>query len=79
MDIVSGSILFFWTLSKELLSNILSHLESKAKRDGMNLEEVLQKGGDGILHLYELRESLESTFEKLEKNLFTNHSRFYLI
>jgi hypothetical protein len=79
MDIVSGSILFFWTLSKELLSNILSHLESKAKRDGMNLEEVLQRSGDGILHLYELRESLESTFEKLEKNLFTNHSRFYLI
>jgi hypothetical protein len=79
MDVVTGSLLFFWTLSKELLSNILSHLESKAKREGMNLEEILQSGGDGILHLFELRESLESTFEKLERNLFTNHSRFYLI
>ena len=79
MDIVNGSLLFFWTLSKELLSNILLHLEDKAKKEGMNLEEVLRSGGDGILLLYELRENLESIFEKLEKSLFTNHSRFYVI
>ena len=77
MDIVNGSLLFFWTLSKELLSNILSHLESKAKREGVNLEEVLAKGGGGIGALLELRESLESIFEKLEKSLYTNHSRYY--
>jgi hypothetical protein len=78
MDIVNGSLLFFWSLSKELLSNILLHLEDKAKREKMNLEEVLASGGVGIGALLELRESLESMYEKLEKSLYTNHSRYYL-
>jgi len=78
MDVVNGSMLFFWTLSKELLNNILLHLESKAAREGMNLEEVLESGGVGIGVLLDLRENLESMFEKLEKSLFTSHSRFYL-
>lgn len=77
MDIVNGSLLFFWTLSKELLSNILLHLESKAKMEGVNLEEVLANAGGGIGHLLELRENLEYIFAKLEKSLYTNHSRYY--
>ena len=79
MDVVISSMLFFWTLSKELLNNILLHLENKAKREGVNLEEVLANAGGGINHLLELRENLESIYEKLEKSLFTNHSRFYRI
>lgn len=79
MDVVISSMLFFWTLSKELLSNILFHLENKAKREGVNLEEVLANAGGGINHLLELRENLIYTFEKLETSLFTNHSRFYRI
>jgi len=78
MDVVIGSMLFFWTLSKELLSNTLLHLEDKAAREGLNLEEVLEKGGVGINRLLELRESLISTFETWERSHFMSHSRYYL-
>lgn len=78
MDIVIGSILFFWNLSKELLSNILSHLESKAMREEKSLEEVFTNDGDGINHLLDFRVSLESSLETLEQSLFMNHSRYYL-
>jgi hypothetical protein len=78
LDIVNGSMLFFWILSKELLSNILLHLEGKAMKEGLNLEEVLASGGVGIGALLDLRVNLESIYEKLEKSLFTNHSRYYL-
>ena len=77
MDIVVGSMLFFWTLNKELLSNTLLHLEDKAVREGMNLEEILENAGGGINHLYELDVNLKSIFETWEKSLFTNHSRYY--
>lgn len=77
MDVVVGAMLFFWTLSKDLLSNTLLHLEDKAAREGLNLEEILASGGVGINHLLELRENLESTFEMWEKNHFMSHSRFY--
>jgi len=79
MDVVTGAILFFWNLSKELLSNILSHLESKSMREGKSLEEALGSAGVGISHLLDLRESLELSLEKLEQSLFMNHSRFYHI
>jgi hypothetical protein len=77
MDVVVGAMLFFWTLSKDLLSNILSHLEAKAAREGLNLAEILDPAGDGIKALFDCRVSLESTFEMWEKNHFTSHSRFY--
>lgn len=78
MDVVIGSILFFWNLSKELLSNILSHLESKAMREGVYLEEVSTNAGVGINLLLDFQESLELSLEKLEASLFTSHSRYYL-
>ena len=78
MDVVIGAILFFWTLNKELLSNTLLHLETKAAREGMNLAEILENAGGGIKALSELDVNLKSTFEMWEKNLFTNHSRYYL-
>ena len=78
MDVVIGSILFFWNLSKELLSNILSHLESKAMREGIYLEEVSTSAGVGINLLLDFQESLELSLEKLETSLFTSHSRYYL-
>jgi len=78
MDVVTGSILFFWNLSKELLSNILSHLESKAMREGKYLEEVSTSAGVGINLLLDFQESLELSLETLEQSLFTNHSRYYL-
>ena len=79
MDVVTGSILFFWSLSKELLSNILLHLESKAMREGKSLEEVSTSAGVGFNHLLDYRESLASSLETLEESLFTSHSRYYLI
>jgi hypothetical protein len=78
MDVVTGSILFFWNLSKELLSNILLHLESKAMREGKFLEEVSTSAGVGINLLLDFQESLELSLETLEQSLFTSHSRYYL-
>jgi hypothetical protein len=78
MDVVTGAILFFWSLSKELLSNILSHLESKSMREGKSLEEALGSAGVGINHLLDFHENLDSSLEKLEQSLFTSHSRYYL-
>jgi hypothetical protein len=78
MDVVTGAILFFWSLSKELLNNILSHLESKSMREGKSLEEVLGSAGVGINHLLDFHENLDSSLEKLEASLFTSHSRYYL-
>ena len=78
MDVVIGSMLFFWNLSKELLNNILSHLESKSMREGKSLEEVLESGGVGINPLLDLHVNLDSSLEKLEASLFTSHSRYYL-
>jgi hypothetical protein len=78
MDIVVGSMLFFWTLNKELLSNTLLHLEDKAAREGLNLEEILETAGVGFKALLDCRVNLESTFEMWEKSLFMNHSRYYL-
>jgi hypothetical protein len=43
MDVVVGAMLFFWTLSKDLLSNTLLHLEEKAAREGLNLGEILEQ------------------------------------
>lgn len=77
MDVVTGSILFFWNLSKELLNNILSHLESKSMREEKSLEEVLESGGVGINLLLDFQESLDSSLEKLEQSLFMSHSRYY--
>jgi hypothetical protein len=77
MDVVTGSILFFWNLSKELLNNILSHLESKSMREGKSLEEVLTSDGVGYNHLFDFHENLDSSLEKLEQSLFMNHSRYY--
>jgi hypothetical protein len=78
MDVVIGAILFFWNLSKELLSNILSHLESKAMREGKFLEEVSTNAGVGFRALFDFQESLELSLETLEQSLFTSHSRYYL-
>lgn len=77
MDVVTGSILFFWNLSKELLNNILSHLESKSMMEEKSLEEVLESGGVGINLLLDFQENLDSSLEKLEQSLFMSHSRYY--
>jgi hypothetical protein len=77
MDVVTGAILFFWNLSKELLSNILLHLESKAMREEKSLEEVFQSAGGGMIALLDFHVNLDLSLEKLEASLFTNHSRYY--
>jgi hypothetical protein len=78
MDVVTGAILFFWNLSKELLNNILSHLESKSMREGKSLEEVFQSAGVGTIPLLDFHVNLELSLEKLEQSLFMSHSRYYL-
>ena len=78
MHIVRGAMVFFWTLFSELLNHTLSSIPKMAQREKLNLEAALPKGGDGINHLSQLAENLKLEFQTLEKNLFLNHSHYYL-
>jgi hypothetical protein len=78
MHIVRGAMVFFWSLFNELLQTTLSSIPKMAAREKLNLEEVLPNAGDGINHLSQLAENLKLEFQTLEKNLYLNHSRYYL-
>lgn len=79
MNIVRGSMLFFWTLYNELLQNILLSIPKIAKSEGVNLEEVFQNVGGGMHLLLDSQESIRLELEKWEQRICMNHSRFYLI
>jgi hypothetical protein len=78
MHIVRGAMVFFWSLFSELLQTTLCSIPKMAAREKLNLEEVLPNAGDGINPLSQLAENLKLEFQTLEKNLFLNHSRYYL-
>ena len=78
MHIVRGAMVFFWSLFSELLQTTLCSIPKMAQREKLNLEEVLPNAGDGINPLSQLAENLKLEFQTLEKNLFLNHSRYYL-
>jgi hypothetical protein len=78
MHIVRGAMVFFWSLFSELLQTTLCSIPKMAAREKLNLEEVLPNAGDGTNLLSQLQENLKLEFQTLEKNLFLNHSRYYL-
>jgi hypothetical protein len=78
MHIVRGAMVFFWSLFSELLNHTLCSIPKMAAREKLNLEEVLPNAGDGTNPLSQLAENLKLEFQTLEKNLYLNHSRFYL-
>lgn len=78
MHIVRGAMVFFWTLFSELLNHTLCSIPKMAQREKLNLEAALPSVGDGINPLSQLAENLKYEFQTLEKNLFLNHSRYYL-
>ena len=78
MHIVRGAMVFFWTLFSELLNHTLCSIPKMAQREKLNLEAALPSVGDGINPLSQLAENLKLEFQTLEKNLFLNHSRYYL-
>lgn len=79
MNIARGAKVFFYRLMKDLLNNTLSSIPTMAKREGLNLEEVLQNAGGGITTLSHLQENIDAMSKMLEKEIFTAHSRFYHI
>jgi hypothetical protein len=78
MHIVRGAMVFFWSLFSELLQTTLCSIPKMAAREKLNLEAALPNAGDGINPLSQLQENLKYEFQTLEKNLFLNHSRYYL-
>jgi hypothetical protein len=78
MSIVKGFTLFFWSLNKELLQITLSSIPKIAKAEGLNLEEAFQNAGGGINLLSDLQEKIGVEFQTWGKNLYLNHSRYYL-
>ena len=49
MDVVMGSIVFFWSLGRELLMGMMNSLEFQTKKNTL-LNRNSQKDGDGIQH-----------------------------
>jgi len=78
MSVVKGFTLFFWNLNRELLQNTLSSIPKIAQAEGLNLEEAFQNAGGGINLLSDLQENLELDFQTWGKNLYLNHSHYYL-
>jgi hypothetical protein len=74
MNIVRGSMVFFWALFKELLNNTLCSIPKIAERELVDLESV----GVGTNLLSDLAENLKSEFTKWEQRDYMNHSRYYL-
>lgn len=79
MNIARGAKVFFYRLMKDLLNNTLSSIPKIAKREGKNLEEVIQSVGDGIITLSHLQESIDVMSKMLEQEIFTKQSRYYHI
>ena len=77
MNIAKGFNLFFYRLNNELCKNILSSMPTMLENQGLNLAEALPSDGDGINLLSDSLESIDAEFQKLEKNLFLNHSHYY--
>jgi len=74
MNVVMGSILFFWTLGSELLSSMLTSLEKEMANQTTLPNPNLDKGGDGTtLSIHSLKVMLEDLM-KLEDYPFTNAS-----
>lgn len=48
LDIVLGSIVFFWNLSKELLQITLNYLSQETEKMSTEQKKILQKNGDGL-------------------------------
>lgn len=51
LDIVLGSIVFFWNLSKELLKITLNYLSQETEKMSTEQKQILQKNGDGLAAL----------------------------
>lgn len=70
IEIVLGSLLFFWTLSNELLTYTKAYLEQPKNRT--LLEEVLMKNGVGINQFLALLEETSSTLRERLSYGFTS-------
>jgi len=59
LDVVLGSVVFFWHLGKELLKSTMDYLVENPQMDILN-KRSLENGGDGILQsMHLLREMLD--------------------
>jgi len=72
MNIVQGSMLFFWTLKIELLQATLRYL----KEEEITNTNGLEKNGDGINHFTQLLEEITLKLKTLQERSYTAYSTF---
>jgi hypothetical protein len=72
MNIVQGSMLFFWTLKIELLQATLKYL----KEEEITNTNGLEKNGDGINHFTQLLEEITLKLKTLQERSYTAYSTF---
>jgi len=69
LGVVLGSIVFFYSLSKELLTATRDYFQQQTP-EIKHLEEVLQKNGVGINHFIQLLEEACLSLEKLRASIY---------
>lgn len=71
MDCVIGSLVFFWTLKIELLTNILDYsTKMLTTSSNLEVERLFQKSGVGITQLHKLREEISLTLNEQNQSTY---------
>lgn len=69
LDVALGSIVFFYSLSNELLKATKTYFQQQTA-ENKHLEEVLQKNGAGINQFIQLLEEASLSLEKLHRSTY---------
>ena len=72
LDIVLGSLVFFWNLSKELMIHIPNYFKSEMQNLSLQQKQTLEESGVGIQAYFALVEETCFNLMKLQDNPYTN-------
>tara|TARA_R110002020_G_scaffold130809_1_gene292540 strand:- start:20 stop:691 length:672 start_codon:yes stop_codon:yes gene_type:complete len=72
LDVVLGSLVFFWNLSKELLNHIPTYFKKELQNLTLQQKQTLQENGVGIKAFMGLVEEVLPNLIKLPNSLYTN-------
>jgi len=72
LDVVFGAMVFFYSLSNELMTIILSYLQKEANNLTIQQQELLEANGVGISRSMQLVKEMLPNLTKLQSSMFTN-------
>jgi len=72
LDVVFGAMVFFYSLSNELMTIILSYLQKEANNLTIQQQELLEANGVGISRSMQLVKEMLPNLTKLQSSMSTN-------